>query len=54
MTSSYLKVKCECGNEQEVFSHVTSVVNCASCKKPLAHPSGGKAIIHGEILEELG
>ena len=52
--SSYYKVKCKCGNEQTVFSHLTMVLNCTECKQPLAHPSGGKAIIHGEIVEELG
>lgn len=37
-----------------VFSHLTSVLVCNECKEPLAHPSGGKAIIHGEVVEELG
>lgn len=50
----YLRVKCKCGNEQTVFSHTTSVVNCGSCKEPLAHPSGGEAVIHGKIVKELG
>ncbi|MBU1681917.1 MAG: 30S ribosomal protein S27e [Candidatus Micrarchaeota archaeon] len=54
MESKYLKVKCKCGNEQTVFSHTTQIVNCSSCNEPLAHPSGGVAIIHGDIVEELG
>ena len=54
MASEYLKVKCKCGSEQVVFSHLTSVLNCSGCNEPLAHPSGGKAVIHGEVVEELG
>lgn len=54
MAGKYLKVQCKCGNEQVVFSHTTSVVKCSGCKEPLAHPSGGTAVIHGKIVEELG
>jgi small subunit ribosomal protein S27e len=53
MSGKYLKVKCKCGNEQIVFSHTTSVVKCTGCKEPLAHPSGGTAVIHGEVLGDL-
>lgn len=54
MAGKYFKVQCKCGNEQNVFSSVTSVVKCASCKEPLAHPSGGQAVIQGKIVAELG
>lgn len=54
MASKFVKVKCECGNEQTVFDHTTTEVKCQKCNTVLAHPSGGKAVIHGEILEELG
>ncbi len=54
MDSKFLKVKCKCGSEQNVFSHTTQVVKCNSCNEALAHPSGGRAVIHGEIVEELG
>ena len=54
MASRYYCVKCKCGSEQNVFSHASSVVNCDKCKEPLAHPSGGEAVIHGEIVKELG
>jgi len=54
MAGKYLKVQCKCGNEQNIFSNVTSVVKCTSCKEPLAHPSGGQAVIHGKIVAELG
>lgn len=49
--SSFLRVKClKCGNEQIVFSHATNIVKCNVCGTELAEPSGGKAIIKGEIL----
>jgi len=52
--SSFLRVKCPgCGNEQMVFSHATSVINCNICGATLAEPSGGKAIIKGEVVAEL-
>ncbi len=54
MAGKFFLVKCKCGNEQKVFSHTTSVVNCAKCSEPIAHPSGGEAIIHGDIVKELG
>ncbi len=54
MASKYLKVQCKCGNEQVVFSNATSIVKCTSCKEPLAHPSGGTAVIHGKVVAELG
>ena len=54
MAGRFLRVKCECGNEQNVFSHASSVVNCTKCREPLAHPSGGEAVISGEIVKELG
>ncbi|MBD3210789.1 30S ribosomal protein S27e [Candidatus Micrarchaeota archaeon] len=50
----FVKVKCECGNEQNLFSHTTTEIRCSSCSEPLAHPTGGRAVIHGEIVEELG
>lgn len=53
MASTYLKVKCKCGNEQVVFSSVTNVVNCSKCNEALAHPTGGKAVIHGTVIEEF-
>lgn len=54
MEGKFLKVKCKCGNEQKLFSHTTQVVKCGGCGQPLAHPAGGAAIIHGDVVEELG
>jgi len=52
-TSKFLTVKCpDCGNEQIVFSHPTNVVHCNVCSAVLAEPSGGKAVIKGEVVGE--
>jgi len=49
--SSFLRVKClKCGNEQMLFSNAVNRVNCNVCGTVLAEPSGGKAIIKGEIV----
>ncbi len=49
--SRFLRVKCpECGNEQILFSHSVNRVNCNVCGAELAEPSGGKALIKGEIV----
>lgn len=49
--SKFLRVKCECGNEQMIFGCTSTNVNCVMCKKLLAEPSGGHAAIHGKILK---
>ena len=55
MASTYYLVKCgKCGAEKKVFSHITSVVYCDECKEPIAHPTGGEAVIDGTIIKELG
>ncbi len=52
--SKFLRVKCpDCGNEQIIFSHATSIVRCNVCEATLAEPSGGKASIKGEVVTEL-
>ncbi|HDM45023.1 MAG TPA: 30S ribosomal protein S27e [Candidatus Bathyarchaeota archaeon] len=52
--SKFLRVKCpDCGNEQIVFDHATTVVRCHICGAVLAEPSGGKAILKGEVVEVL-
>ena len=49
--SRFLRVKCEdCGNEQVVFDRPSSVVLCQVCGATLAKPTGGKAVIRGEVL----
>jgi len=52
--SKFLRVKCnDCPNEQIVFDHASSRVNCNVCGGTLAEPRGGKAEIKGEIIEVL-
>lgn len=54
MAQDFYRVKCdECGNEQRIFSHASTTVDCLVCNEPLAVPKGGKAEINGEIVEEL-
>ncbi|MGQ4833311.1 MAG: 30S ribosomal protein S27e [Candidatus Asgardarchaeia archaeon] len=51
--SRFLKVKCECGNEQIVFNRSSTKVTCNVCGKVLVEPTGGKSIIKAEIIEVL-
>jgi small subunit ribosomal protein S27e len=52
--STFIKVKCpECGNEQILFSHSTTLIRCKICNATLAHPTGGKVRIHGEVVDVL-
>jgi len=49
--SSFIRVKCQkCGNEQLMFGNAVNRVNCNVCGAELASPSGGKAVIKGEIV----
>jgi small subunit ribosomal protein S27e len=49
--STFVRVKClKCGNEQIIFSHVVNRVICNVCGAELAEPSGGKAVIKGEVV----
>ena len=52
--SAFLRVKCsDCGNEQVVFDHTTTVVHCNICGATLAEPTGGKSRIKAEIVSRL-
>lgn len=51
--TNFIKVKCECGNEQDVFSHAASVVNCHKCGATLVEPKGGKAVIKAKKVKDL-
>jgi small subunit ribosomal protein S27e len=52
--SMFLRVKClKCANEQIVFQETGSYVKCTVCDELLAQPTGGKALIRGEILQSL-
>jgi len=51
--AKFLRVRCECGNVQIIYECATTEVWCFACNKKLCDPTGGKAVIHGEILEVL-
>ncbi|PSG99896.1 MAG: 30S ribosomal protein S27e [Nanohaloarchaea archaeon SW_4_43_9] len=54
MARDFYRVKCsECGNEQKIFSHASTKVECLVCSEELATSTGGKAEVNGEIAEEL-
>ncbi len=49
--SKFQKVDCsECGEQQVVYSHVSTTVACNSCGNTIAEPTGSKAKINGKIL----
>ena len=52
--SIFLKVKClKCGNEQTIFERTSTYVKCTVCDELLAQPTGGKAMIRGEVVQTL-
>lgn len=51
--SQFMKVKCECGNEQTVFTHSATTVKCLKCGAVLAEAKGGKADIKAKVVKEL-
>jgi small subunit ribosomal protein S27e len=52
--SKFLKVKCtDCENEQVVFDHASTSVQCNVCGRTLVEPRGGKAEIKSKIIEVL-
>lgn len=52
MAGSFLRVQClDCENEQVLFGRASSTVDCAVCGSTLAKPTGGKADVHGDVLE---
>lgn len=54
MPAKFLKVKCsDCGNEQTIFARAASHVDCLACGATLATPTGGSAVVKGEILKTL-
>lgn len=40
--SQFWRVKCACGNEQNIFSAASTAVTCLVCNAPLARPRGGR------------
>jgi len=47
----FLKIKChDCPNEQIVFERAATIVTCQVCGAVVCEPTGGIAIIKGEIV----
>ena len=54
MASRILQVRCpDCDAEQTVFERTSSEIDCADCGATLASPTGGKAEVHGEVVDVL-
>jgi len=52
--SVFLRVKCsKCANEQLIFSNTSNIIVCNVCGETLAHPTGGRAKINGEVQAVL-
>ena len=44
-SSKFIRVKCNCGNEQNVFQCATSTVNCLVCGVTMTKSTGGRIIV---------
>lgn len=54
VTGTFLKVKCQdCGNTQIMYSRTSIEVKCLVCGSKLSSPTGGKAQLHAEVVEEV-
>jgi len=52
MTGAFVRVACQaCEHEQTIFGKASTTISCDGCGEDLATPTGGKATIHGEIIE---
>ena len=40
--SKFLRVKCKCGNEQNIFGNASRKVSCLVCGATLATPAGSR------------
>jgi small subunit ribosomal protein S27e len=45
MVGEFVKVKCECKNEQVIFSKPAGKVKCLVCGAVLADNTGGKGLV---------
>ena len=54
MARDFYKVECkECGNQQNTFSRASKQVECLVCGEVIVKPTGGKASVEAELIEEL-
>ena len=40
--SKFLRVKCACGNEQNIYGHASRKISCLVCGAALARPTGSR------------
>ena len=40
--SKFLRVKCKCGNEQNIFGNSSNEISCLVCGEKLAMPTGSR------------
>ena len=43
--SKFLRVKCKCGNEQNIFGNSSTSINCLVCGENIAKPTGSRVEI---------
>jgi len=53
LMSRFLRVKCECGSEQNIFGNAAMEVACMQCSRQLARPTGGRVKILGKVVKVL-
>jgi len=54
MPGSFYRVACpDCENEQVVFGKAATAVACEVCGHTLARPTGGEAILEGDVTETV-
>jgi len=54
MPGSFHRVTCpDCENEQIVFGKAASTVDCEVCGHTLVRPTGGEAVLEGEVVETV-
>ncbi len=51
--SKFLRVKCDCQNEQVIFGNASTEIRCVVCDKVIAEPTGGRTKILTQIVEVL-
>ncbi len=43
--SKFIRVKCKCGNEQNIFGNASRKIACLVCGETVAKPSGSRVIV---------
>jgi small subunit ribosomal protein S27e len=52
--SKFIRIKCECGNEQNIFGNATGKVKCLVCGAELTESSGSRVRVkHGKVVKVM-